>query len=62
MDLLKAVVPEPLEVVEPYLTDVTIKGAWTGPAQLQLAHHALAPVASLPVHKVVNTVHLLTGL
>ncbi|CAM3037278.1 acetoacetate decarboxylase [Legionella steigerwaltii] len=50
------------ELVEYYLEDVVIKGAWQGPAQLQLAHHALAPVANLPIRRIVNGVHLLTDL
>ncbi|PWY54553.1 acetoacetate decarboxylase [Legionella qingyii] len=50
------------ELVEYYLENVVIKGAWQGPAQLQLAHHALAPVANLPVKRIVNGVHLLTDL
>ncbi|KTD47172.1 acetoacetate decarboxylase [Legionella rubrilucens] len=50
------------ELVEYYLTDLTVKGAWTGPAQLELFHHALAPVASLPVKRVVNAVHLQSDL
>lgn len=50
------------ELVEIFLTDVTVKGAWQGPAQLELAHHALAPVASLPVRRIVKAVHLLTDL
>ncbi|MFT4060099.1 MAG: acetoacetate decarboxylase [Legionella sp.] len=50
------------ELVEIYITDVTIKGAWQGPAQLELAHHALAPVADLPVRRIVKAVHLLTDL
>lgn len=50
------------ELVEYYLENVVIKGAWQGPAQLQLAHHALAPVANLPVRRIVNGVHLLTDL
>ncbi len=37
------------ELVEFYLEDVTVKGAWTGPAALSLNPHALAPVADLPV-------------
>ena len=40
------------ELVEYYLEDVTLKGAWTGPAALDLAPHALAPVAELPVLEV----------
>lgn len=50
------------ELVEYYLTEITVKGAWQGPAQLELAHHALAPVASLPVHRIVNAVHLQSDL
>jgi len=50
------------ELVEYYLSDITVKGAWQGPAELELAHHALAPVANLPVRKIVNAVHLLTDL
>lgn len=50
------------ELVEYFITDLTIKGAWQGPAQLELAHHALAPVASLPVRRIISAVHLLTDL
>jgi len=41
---------------------VTVKGAWEGPAALQLFEHALAPVARLPVLEVVGAVHILTDL
>jgi acetoacetate decarboxylase len=41
---------------------VTVKGAWTGPAALELAHHALAPVARLPVLEVLSGTHLLTDM
>jgi len=50
------------ELVEFYLEDVTVKGAWTGPCSLALAPHALAPVAELPVREVVSCVHILTDL
>lgn len=50
------------ELVEYYLTDVQVKGAWQGPAQLELAHHALAPVASLPVRRVISGLHLVSDL
>ncbi len=33
------------ELVEFYLQDVQVKGAWTAPAALSLSPHALAPVA-----------------
>lgn len=36
------------------------KGAWTGPARLQLLEHALAPLADFPVREIVSDSHLLT--
>ena len=54
--------PRICELVEYYLEDITIKGAWTGPGALSLSHHALAPVAELPVLEVVSTVHILADL
>jgi acetoacetate decarboxylase len=54
--------PRVLEIVRYYLEDVVVKGAWSGPAALQLAHHALAPVADLPVREVTGAVHILTDL
>ena len=50
------------ELVEYYLEDITIKGAWTGPGALSLSPHAMAPVAELPVLEVLSTVHILTDL
>lgn len=50
------------ELVEYHLADITVKGAWQGPAQLELAHHALAPVATLPVRRVVSAIHLQSDL
>lgn len=50
------------ELVEYYLEDVTVKGAWTGPGALTLTHHALAPVAELPVLEVISAVHILADL
>lgn len=54
--------PRICELVRYYTTDVTLKGAWTGPARLELSEHALAPVADLPVLEVVSATHLLTDL
>lgn len=54
--------PRICELVEYYLEDVTIKGAWTGPGALSLAPHAMAPVAELPVLEVVSSVHILSDL
>jgi acetoacetate decarboxylase len=50
------------ELVEFYLEDVNIKGAWTGPAALSLNPHALAPVAELPVLEVISAAHILCDL
>ncbi len=50
------------ELVRYYLEDVTVKGAWSGPAALELAHHALAPVAQLPVLEVISANHILADL
>jgi acetoacetate decarboxylase len=50
------------ELVEYHLEDIIVKGAWQGPAQLELAHHALAPVASLPVRRIVSAIHIQSDL
>src|SRR5262249_31984289 len=50
------------ELVEYYLEDITLKGAWTGPAALSLTPHALAPVAELLVLEVVSAVHLICDI
>ncbi|QDL36973.1 acetoacetate decarboxylase [Rhodoferax sediminis] len=50
------------ELVQYELQDVTVKGAWSGPAALELFQHALAPVAALPVLEVVSGVHILADL
>ena len=44
------------------LKDVTLKGAWTAPAALELAHLALAPVAQPPVLEVISGTHLVTDM
>ena len=54
--------PRVCELVRYRCEDVTIHGAWQGPAALQLFEHALAPVALLPVREVVGAVHILTDL
>jgi acetoacetate decarboxylase len=54
--------PRICELVRFHLEDLKIKGAWAGPASLELFHHALAPVAMLPVREVVSAVHVLTDL
>jgi acetoacetate decarboxylase len=50
------------ELVEYQLTDINVKGAWQGPGQLELFEHAMAPVADLPVKRVVSAVHIQSDL
>ncbi len=50
------------ELVEYHLENVQLKGAWTGPAALQLQPHARAPVADLPVFEVVSGIHIIADL
>jgi acetoacetate decarboxylase len=54
--------PRICELVRYSLTDITVKGAWEGPAGLELFDHALAPVAELPVIQVLSAIHILTDL
>jgi len=54
--------PRICELVRSQITDLTIKGAWTGPARLQMFAHALAPLADLPVLEVVSASHILCDL
>jgi acetoacetate decarboxylase len=50
------------ELVRYVCKDITVKGAWEGPASLDLLHHALAPVAALPVREIISGVHILSDL
>jgi len=54
--------PRICELVQYNLTDVVIKGAWSGPGALDLNAHALAPVAALPVLEVLSATHILADL
>jgi acetoacetate decarboxylase len=50
------------ELVRYFLEDVQVKGAWSGPAALELAQHALAPVAKLPVVEILSGVHIVADM
>src|ERR1700761_9662895 len=50
------------ELVRFFLRDVSVIGAWEGPAALELHAHALAPVAGLPVRRVVGARHVIANL
>ncbi len=54
--------PMVCDLVRTEITDVVVKGAWTGPARLQLFEHVLAPLADLPVLEIVDVSHILTDL
>ncbi|MGA2842337.1 MAG: acetoacetate decarboxylase [Steroidobacteraceae bacterium] len=54
--------PRICELVRYELQDVALKGAWSGPAALDLRPHALAPVAQLPVLEVVSAIHIRADL
>ncbi|HEY4170162.1 MAG TPA: acetoacetate decarboxylase [Reyranella sp.] len=54
--------PRICELVRYYCEDVTVKGAWSGPAALQLFDHALCDVARLPVREVISATHFVTDL
>jgi acetoacetate decarboxylase len=54
--------PRICELVRYHLEEIELKGAWAGPAALDLRPHALAPVADLPVLEVVSATHLVADL
>jgi len=54
--------PRICELVRYFCEEITVKGAWEGPAAIELFHHALAPVAALPVLEVISGTHILTDL
>lgn len=44
------------------ITDIAIKGAWRGPARLHLIPHVNAPMADLPVRRVLGGKHIIADL
>jgi acetoacetate decarboxylase len=54
--------PRICELVEYYLEDIDLKWAFTGPAGLTLASHALAPLAELPVLEIISAAHFKADL
>ncbi|NKN37398.1 acetoacetate decarboxylase [Agrobacterium sp. a22-2] len=54
--------PRICELVQYHLEDITVKGAWTGPADLELHRHVIADVARLPVLEVLSAVHFIADL
>jgi len=54
--------PRIAELVRYYLQDIEIKGAWTGPAALDLRPHVMADVARLPVLEIESALHFVADL
>lgn len=54
--------PEINQLTRTYLTDITVKGAWTGPGSLELHPHALAPIDDFPIKRIVSAMHYITDL
>ena len=54
--------PAIAQLVSYNMTDITIKGAWSGPARLHLIPHVNAPVADLPVRKVLGGLHAIADV
>jgi acetoacetate decarboxylase len=50
------------ELVKYYLEDISLKGAWSGPAALELFHHVACDVARLPVREIVGATHFKADL
>lgn len=44
------------------MTDITVKGAWTGPARLHLTPHVNAPLADLPVRRITGGSHFIADM
>lgn len=54
--------PRICELVRYYLQDITVKEAWSSPADLQLFNHVIADVAKLPVLEVLSATHFVADL
>jgi acetoacetate decarboxylase len=54
--------PRICELVRYFCVEIKVKGAWEGPAALELFQHALAPVAALPVLEALSGVHIVADL
>lgn len=54
--------PAIAQLVTYNMTEITIKGAWAGPARLHLIPHVNAPVADLPVRKILGGLHVIADV
>jgi len=54
--------PEICQLVAINLTDIVVKGSWIGPGRLHLVPHVNAPVADVPVRKIIGAHHFIADL
>lgn len=54
--------PQINQLTKTYLTDITVKEAWSGPGTLELHPHAMAPIADLPIKKIISTSYFVSDL
>ena len=54
--------PKICQLVAYNLENITVKGSWVGPARLQLTPHVNAPVADLPIVRIVGGKHYVSDL
>ena len=54
--------PKIAQLVGYHLSDITLKGAWAGPARLHLVPHVNCRVADLPVRKIMFGRHIIADL
>jgi acetoacetate decarboxylase len=54
--------PALAQLVAYNLTDISVKGSWIGPGRLHLIPHVNAPVADLPVRRIVGAHHFIADL
>jgi acetoacetate decarboxylase len=54
--------PKICQLVAYNLEDVTVMGSWIGPARLELTPHVNAPVADLPIRRIVGGKHYISNL
>ncbi|MBV8939090.1 MAG: acetoacetate decarboxylase [Alphaproteobacteria bacterium] len=54
--------PAIAQLVSYHMTDIDLKGAWAGPAKLHLIPHVNAPVADLPVRRIIGGSHFIADM
>lgn len=54
--------PKIAQLVGYNMSEVTVKGSWTGPARLHLMPHVNAPVADFPVRRVLGGRHMIADM